>query len=181
VTIDNWLKLIEQFELDDDPRPWEELRARIRDEILAQGYDSNRNTFTQYYGSSNVDATLLFIPMTGFLPASDPRVVGTVKAIEEELIEDGLVLRYRTDAIDDGLAGKEGVFVACSFWLASVYHMMGRRDDARRMFERAAGVANDVGLLAEEYLTSEKELTGNFPQAFSHFALVHAAYDLSSR
>ncbi|HEX8110460.1 MAG TPA: glycoside hydrolase family 15 protein [Kofleriaceae bacterium] len=178
VTIDHWLKLIGQFDLDEDPHPWEALRDRIRDEILEKGYDPKRNTFTQYYGSSNVDATLLFIPMSGFLPVSDPRVVGTVKAIEDELIEDGLVLRYRTDASDDGLTGKEGVFLACSFWLASVYHMMGRRDDARRQFERAASVANDVGLLAEEYLTNEKQQTGNFPQAFSHFALVNAAYQL---
>ena len=179
--IDRWVKLIDQFQLEDNIHPWQQLRAQIAAEILAKGYDAKRNTFTQFYGSPNVDASLLAIPLSGFLPATDPRVVGTVKAIEEELIEDGLVLRYRTDMSDDGLTGKEGVFLACSFWLVSTYQMMGRADDARRLFERAISIANDVGLLAEEYLTDEKRQIGNFPQAFSHLALVVAAYQLSGR
>jgi GH15 family glucan-1,4-alpha-glucosidase len=178
-TIDRYLKLIDFCDLPDDKAPWQALADQIRDEILTKGYDAKRNTFTQYYGSANVDASLLFIPMSGLLPATDPRVIGTVKAIEDELVENGLVLRYRTDASDDGLVGKEGVFLACSFWLANVYHMMGRKADARRLFERAAGLANDVGLLAEEYLTDENRQIGNFPQAFSHLALVNAAYQLS--
>jgi GH15 family glucan-1,4-alpha-glucosidase len=178
-TIDRLLKLIELLDLDEDRQPWEALRAQIRDEIIAKGFDRNRNTFTQYYGSSNVDASLLFIAMSGMLPATDPMMIGTVKAIEDELMEDGLVLRYRTDASDDGLSGKEGVFLACSFWLATTYTLMGRHDDARRLFERAAGVRNDVGLLAEEYLTDEKRQIGNFPQAFSHLALINAAYNIS--
>lgn len=180
-TIDRWVRLIEEYDLSDDKRPWEELRDTIRDEVFAKGFDAERNTFTQYYGSRHVDASLLFIVMSGMLPPTDPRVIGTVKAIEEELVENGLVLRYRTERSDDGLEGREGVFLACSFWLATTYHMMGRHVDARKTFERAAGVANDVGLLAEEYLTDEKRQIGNFPQAFSHLALVNAAYQLSRR
>jgi GH15 family glucan-1,4-alpha-glucosidase len=178
-TIDRWVRMIELFNLADDKAPWVTLRDQIRDEVFEKGFDKQRNTFTQYYGSKNVDASLLFIVMSGMLPASDPRVAGTVKAIEEELIDGGLVLRYHTDASDDGLQGKEGVFLACSFWLATTYQMMGRRDDARKLFERASGIANDVGLLAEEYLTDEKRQIGNFPQAFSHLALVNAAYHLT--
>jgi GH15 family glucan-1,4-alpha-glucosidase len=177
--IDRWIRLIELFHLDDDKAPWEKLRDEIRNQILDKGFDRSRNTFTQYYGSKTVDASLLFIPLSGFLPANDPRVAGTVKAIEDELMQDGLVLRYRTDAGDDGLSGEEGVFLACSFWLATTYKMLGREDDARRLFERVAGLANDVGLLAEEYLTKEKRQTGNFPQAFSHLALINCAYTLS--
>jgi GH15 family glucan-1,4-alpha-glucosidase len=179
-TIDRWLRMIDEFDLDDDPHPWEQLRDRIRDEIFEKGYDAKRNTFTQYYGSTNVDASLLFIMGSGMLPPDDPRMIGTVKAIEEELMEDGFVLRYRTGASDDGLTGEEGVFLACSFWLARAYQAMGRHDDAQALFERAAGVCNDVGLLAEEYLTAEKRQIGNFPQLFSHLALVVAAYELSA-
>jgi GH15 family glucan-1,4-alpha-glucosidase len=177
--IDRWVKVIEMFRLDEDKASWEALRDEIRNEILTKGYDPKRNTFTQYYGSTTVDASLLFIPLSGFLPADDPRVVGTVKAIEEDLIQDGLVLRYRTDASNDGLSGEEGVFLACSFWLVDTYTLMGREDEARRLFERVANLRNDVGLLAEEYLTREKRQTGNFPQAFSHLALVNAAYTLA--
>jgi GH15 family glucan-1,4-alpha-glucosidase len=180
ITIDCWIKLIDLLDLKDDKLPWLELRDQIRDEILEKGYDAKRNTFTQYYGSKNVDASLLFIAVSGMLPVTDPRFVGTVKAIEEELLEDGLVLRYRTDASDDGLQGKEGVFLACSFWLAKAYQMMGRTEDAEMIFERASNVANDVGLLAEEYLTEEKVQIGNFPQAFSHLALVNAAYEIGA-
>jgi GH15 family glucan-1,4-alpha-glucosidase len=177
-TIDRWIKAIEEFKLEVDKRPWEKLRQTIFDEICAKGYDPVRNTFTQYYGSENLDASLLAIVLFGFLPPDDPRVVGTVRAIEEDLLEDGLVLRYRTDESDDGLAGEEGVFLACSFWLAFTYGKMGRHDDARRLFERVIGLSNDLGLLAEEYLPSEYRLVGNFPQAFSHLALVNCAYGL---
>ena len=178
-TIDRWIRLIDYLGLSDDKRPWEKLRDTIANEVFTKGFDAERNTFTQYYGSKHVDASLLFIVMSEMLPANDPRVAGTVKAIEEELVENGLVLRYRTDKSDDGLEGKEGVFLACSFWLATTYQMMGRHEDAQKIFERAAGIANDVGLLAEEYLTDEKRQIGNFPQAFSHLALVNAAYQLS--
>jgi GH15 family glucan-1,4-alpha-glucosidase len=179
LAIDRWLRMIEQFGIDEDRAPWEQLRDTIRAEILDKGFDKKRNTFTQYYGSDTVDASLLGLALGGFLPATDPMIVGTVKAIEEELMEDGLVLRYRTDTSKDGLTGKEGVFLACSCWLADVYAMMGRHEDARRLFERVVGLCNDVGLLAEEYLTAEKKQTGNFPQAFSHLALIRTAYQLS--
>jgi GH15 family glucan-1,4-alpha-glucosidase len=178
-TIDRWVKVIEQFGLQEDRAHWEALRQTLFDEVMSQGYDAQRNTFTQYYGSRTVDASLLFIPATGMLPASDPRVAGTVRAIEEELVVDGLVLRYRTDLSDDGLQGEEGVFLACSFWLAITYQMMGRTQDARTLFDRVVGFCNDVGLLAEEYLTRERQQIGNFPQAFSHLALVNCAYSLS--
>src|SRR5262249_53473905 len=144
------------LELREDKAPWEALREKIRADILANGFNAKRNSFTQYYGSNTVDGSLLFIPLSGFLPATDPRVIGTVKAIENDLMQDGLVLRYKTDASNDGLHGEEGVFLACSFWLASTYQMMGRKDDARALFLRVAGLCNDVGLLAEEYLTREK-------------------------
>jgi GH15 family glucan-1,4-alpha-glucosidase len=118
--------------------------------------------------------------MSGFLPADDPRIVGTVEALERELLQDGLLLRYTPVPEVDGLSGEEGVFLACSFWLASVYQMMGRKDDARRVFERTAATRNDLGLLAEEYDTRGKRQLGNFPQAFSHFALVSAAFRLET-
>jgi GH15 family glucan-1,4-alpha-glucosidase len=178
-TIDRWLRLIDLLDLKEDKAPWEALREKIRADVVANGFNAKRSSFSQYYGSDNVDASLLFIPLSGFLPATDPRVIGTVKAIEDDLMQDGLVLRYRTEASPDGLTGEEGVFLACSFWLASTYQMMGRHDDARALFLRVAGLRNDVGLLAEEYLTREKRQTGNFPQAFSHLALVNAAYMLA--
>jgi GH15 family glucan-1,4-alpha-glucosidase len=177
--IDRWLQLIDLLNLKENKAPWEALREKIRADILANGFNAKRNTFSQYYGSDTVDASLLYIPLSGFLPATDPRVVGTVKAIEDDLMQDGLVLRYKTKGSTDGLTGEEGVFLACSFWLASTYQMMGRRDDARALFLRVAGLRNDVGLMAEEYLTREKRQTGNFPQAFSHLALVNAAYMLA--
>jgi GH15 family glucan-1,4-alpha-glucosidase len=126
-----------------------------------------------------VDASLLFIPLSGFLPADDPRVVGTVRAIEQELMPDGLVLRYLTEDSVDGLSGEEGAFLACSFWLANTYHLMGRDEDAHRLFDKLVGLCNDVGLLAEEYLPSQRTLIGNFPQAFSHLALVNCAYSFA--
>ena len=178
-TVDRWVKVIERFRLDVDKQPWEKLRQTIFDEVCAHGYDPIRETFTQFYGSTTLDASLLAIPMLGFLPPNDPRVIGTVRAIEDDLLQDGLVLRYRTDQSDDGLEGEEGVFLACSFWLANTYAMMGRHDDARRLFERVIALRNDLGLLAEEYLPSEQRFVGNFPQAFSHLALVNCAYSMA--
>ena len=166
-TPENGYWRIDLLDRKEDKAPWEALREKIRADILANGFNAKRNSFSQYYGSDNVDASLLFIPLSGFLPATDRRVIGTVKAIEDDLMQDGLVLRYRTQASPDGLTGEEGVFLACSFWLASTYQMMGRHDDARALFLRVAGLRNEVGLLAEKYLTREKRQTGNFPQAFS--------------
>jgi GH15 family glucan-1,4-alpha-glucosidase len=181
VAIDRWVKAIGDFRLAEDASPWMQLRSQIFDEICDRGYDSKRNTFTQYYGSKGLDASLLFIPASGILPPNDPRVVGTVKAIEEELLDGGLVLRYRTEDDVDGLSGKEGVFLPCSFWLAKTYQMMGREQEAHDLFDRLAGLCNDLGLLAEEYLPDDKRQVGNFPQAFSHLALVNTAFVLAAR
>jgi GH15 family glucan-1,4-alpha-glucosidase len=155
------------------------VRQEIVDEVLREGFNSERNTFTQYYGGKGLDASLLFIPLTGFLPPNDPRVVGTVAALERELMQDGLLLRFKPEGAVDGLSGDEGVFLACSFWLVVTYQMMGRQADATALFERLLSLRNDVGLLAEEYDPSGKRHLGNFPQAFSHFALVNAAYELT--
>ncbi|RKG80783.1 glycoside hydrolase family 15 protein [Corallococcus exercitus] len=179
IVIDCWVRAIEKYGLKDDKAPWVKLRQTIHDEVCSKGYDAKRGTFTQYYGSKGVDASLLFIPLSGFLPPEDPRIAGTVKAIEEELMPDGLVLRYRTEASVDGLSGEEGAFLACSFWLANTYHMLGRTEDARKLFEKLVGLCNDVGLLAEEYLPDQRRMIGNFPQAFSHLALVNSAYFLA--
>ncbi len=177
--VDAWIKIIEEFKLDEDVEPWKNLRKAIFDEVCEKGYDPKRKTFTQYYGSKGLDASLLFIPLMGFLPATDPRVVGTVDAIERELMPKGLVLRYRTEEGTDGLVGEEGVFLPCSFWLVDTYYLMGRKEDARRLFDELAGLCNDLGLLSEEYLPDQRRQTGNFPQAFSHLAMIQAAYLLS--
>jgi GH15 family glucan-1,4-alpha-glucosidase len=146
--------------------------------ICERGFDSERNTFTQSFGSSQLDASLLLIPLVGFLPADDPRVRGTVAAIERDLMIDGLVLRYRTEADIDGLAPGEGVFLPCSFWLANNYKLQRRDAEARALFERLLSLRNDVGLLAEEYDPKTQRQLGNFPQAFSHLALIGTALSL---
>ena len=133
----------------------------------------------QSYGSEHLDASLLLMPLTGFLPPEDPRVQGTLKAIERNLMAGGLVLRYNTEKASDGLPPGEGVFLACSFWMVSALKLQGRDDDAKKLFERVLSLANDVGLLAEEYDTSAKRLVGNFPQALSHISLVNAAISLA--
>ena len=146
--------------------------------ICEQGFDASRNTFTQSFGGSELDASLLLMPIMGFLPADDPRVRGTVAAIERELIADGLVLRYRTQAGVDGLPPGEGVFLPCSFWLADNYTLQNRDAEARALFERLLSLRNDVGLLSEEYDPHAKRQVGNFPQAFSHLALIGTALNL---
>jgi GH15 family glucan-1,4-alpha-glucosidase len=133
----------------------------------------------QSYGSKELDASLLLLPAIGFLPPDDPRIIGTVQAIERGLMHDGLVLRYDTGKTDDGLPPGEGVFLACSFWLADAYLMLGRADDAKRLFERLLSLRNDLGLLSEQYDPRSRRLVGNFPQAFSHLALVNTASNLS--
>ena len=160
---------------------WLRLRQDIFDEVCAKGFDANRGTFTQFYGSSQVDASLLLIAPVGFLPAEDPRVVGTVAAIERELCPDGYVLRYPHDATAshvDGLPPGEGAFLACTFWLADAYALVGRKGDAQALFERLLAIRNDLGLLAEEYDPVQKRFLGNFPQAFSHIGLVNTAHNL---
>jgi GH15 family glucan-1,4-alpha-glucosidase len=151
-------------------------RQTIFEEVCEKGFNSEKNTFTQYYGGTDLDASLLFIPLLGFLPATDPRVVGTVAALERELMPGGLLLRFKPVADVDGLSGDEGAFLACSFWLVDTYYLMGRGEDAEKLFERLLRLSNDVGLLAEEYEPFLKRHLGNFPQAFTHFALVNAAY-----
>jgi GH15 family glucan-1,4-alpha-glucosidase len=161
---------------------WQALRTRIHDEVCSRGFDAGRNTFTQYYGSQGLDASLLLIPLVGFLPASDPRVSGTLAAIERELLHDGYVARYDTaaDGGVDGLPGTEGAFLACTFWLADNHAVAGRPDRAREIFERLLDLRNDVGLLAEEYDPVTRRQVGNFPQAFSHVPLVNTARNLSA-
>jgi GH15 family glucan-1,4-alpha-glucosidase len=181
VAFDRSIKAVESFGLSGPVDDWRMLRAQIHEDICARGFDAKKNSFVQYYGGNGVDAALLLIPQVGFLPPEDPRVQGTVAAIERELMVDGLVLRYRTDDNVDGLPPGEGAFLACSFWLADVYAMLGRLDDAERLFEHLLSFRNDLGLLAEEYDPRAKRQLGNFPQGFSHIALVNTANNLISR
>jgi GH15 family glucan-1,4-alpha-glucosidase len=157
---------------------WQEIRDTIRREILEHGFNATKNSFVQVYGGEQLDAALLQIPLVGFLPGSDPRVKGTVEAIRRELMHGGLVLRYNTEKVQDGLPPGEGVFLACSFWMVSSLKAIGRIDEAREFFERLLELRNDVGLLSEEYSPTAHRLVGNFPQAFSHISLVNAAFDL---
>ncbi len=179
VAVDRAVRTMEEWpDLEGPIDKWRSLRDEIRHEIYEKGFDAGKNAFTQFYGSDALDASLLMIPRVGFLPASDPRMVGTVEAIERELVEDGFVLRYRTTDAGtvDGLHGREGAFLACSFWLADCLHLMGRTGDATAMFERLLSLRNDLGLLAEEYDHVAHRQVGNFPQAFSHVSLVNTAF-----
>ena len=178
VAVDRSIRDAEAFDVPAPLDHWRELRDRMHAEICAKGYDPARNTFTQSFGSPELDAALLLIPQVGFLPPDDKRVIGTVEAIERELLVDGFVLRYRTEAGSDGLPAGEGAFLPCSFWLVDAYALLGRHADAEALFERLGQLANDVGLLAEEYDPKAKRQVGNFPQAFSHLALVEAALQL---
>ncbi|MDR6611087.1 glycoside hydrolase family 15 protein [Leifsonia sp. 1010] len=180
VAVDRMIDGAHQFNLPGPVRQWERLRAKIRRDILENGFDPKRNTFVQAYGSNDLDASLLLIPRVGFLPPDDPRVVGTIEAIEKDLTDDGLVLRYRPQASDDGLPGGEGVFLACSFWLVDALIGAGRRDDAEALFQRLLDLRNDVGLLSEEWDPHAARQLGNMPQAYSHFALVRSAFHLLS-
>ena len=181
VAFDRAVKMVEGMGLPGPVERWRELRARIHADVCAQGFSRKRNAFVQCYGSEELDASLLQIAITGFLPPEDPRVQGTVAAIQRDLTEDGFVLRYRTHETVDGLPPGEGVFLACSFWLADNLCMLGRWGEAKELFERLVGLTNDVGLLAEEYDPAARRFLGNFPQAFSHVALVNTAMNLGSR
>jgi GH15 family glucan-1,4-alpha-glucosidase len=158
---------------------WRALKARIHDEVCREGFDAELGSFVQFYGSKELDASLLRIPLVGFLGVDDERVRGTVRAIEQGLMEDGYVRRYRPDPEIDGLPADEGAFLACSFWLADNLALMGREDEAREVFERLLGLCNDVGLLSEECDPSSARLLGNFPQAFSHISVINTAHNLS--
>ena len=179
VAFDRGIRSSEEFGMKGPVDAWKDARAAIHRDVCQNGYDSDRQTFVQSYGRPHLDACLLRIPMVGFLPADDPRVRSTVTAIEKELVVDGLVRRYDTESGEDGLPPGEGLFLACSFWLAEAYHLTGRAADARKLFDRLVGLCNDVGLLSEEYTPETGRLVGNFPQAFSHIALVNTAHRLS--
>jgi GH15 family glucan-1,4-alpha-glucosidase len=180
VALDRAVKGVEQFGLAGPVGRWRGLRDEIHAEVCRQGYDPERNTFTQYYGSRELDASLLMIPLVGFLPPSDPRVAGTVEAIQRELLHDGFVHRYSTSTGVDGLPAGEAAFLACSFWLADNLTLLGRRRGARRLFERILALRNDLGLLSEEYDPAARRLVGNFPQALSHVGLVNTASNLTT-
>ena len=181
VAVDRMIKAVERFGLIGPAERWRSLRSTIHDEVCKNGFDHERNTFVQYYGGNELDASLLMIPLVGFLPAGDARVRGTVERIEKDLMADGFVLRYRTKQHIDGLPPGEAAFLACSFWMADNLALMNRREDALRLFERLLALCNDVGLLSEGYDPANKRMLGNFPQALSHLALVNTAYNLSAR
>ena len=159
-------------------RRWEMLRDQIHHDVVTYAFDADRNTFTQAYGSAALDASLLLIPRVGFLPATDPRVLGTIAAVRRELSDGGLVRRYSTTETDDGLKGGEGLFIACSFWLVDALYASGQQRDATGLFERLLLLRNDLGLLSEEWDPGARRQLGNTPQAFSHFALVVSALQL---
>ncbi len=180
VVFDRAIRLAERFDLDAPLDRWRQVRQEIHAEVCEKGYDSQRGTFTQYYGSQELDAAALAVALVGFLPGSDPRVTGTIDAVRDGLGHDGFVSRYSTAETDDGLPGTEGQFLACSFWLASALALNGRLDESRELFERLLGLTNDLGLLAEEYDVARQRQVGNFPQAFSHLALINAAANISA-
>ena len=179
VAFDRAVRSVEEFGLNGPAEQWGALRDRIHAEVCRNGFDAELNSFVQSYGSRELDASLLLLPLVGFLPARDPRMLGTVSAIEKHLLKDGFVSRYDTTTSVDGLAGGEGVFLACSFWLADNYVLQDRHDDARTLFQRLLALRNDLGLLSEEYDLKAKRLVGNFPQAFSHVALINTAHNLT--
>jgi GH15 family glucan-1,4-alpha-glucosidase len=182
VALDRAVKAVEQARLEGPVDRWRALRREIHEEVCREGFDTGRDSFVQFYGGRHLDASLLLIPLVGFLPATDPRVKGTVAAIQRELMADGLVHRYAPEGSPqvDGLPPGEGTFLACTFWLADNLTLMGRHDEAVAIFERLLELRNDVGLLAEEYDPSTGRQLGNFPQAFSHVALVNTARNLSA-
>lgn len=179
MAFDRALKTAVKLDVEVPAEKWAALRDRIHEQVCTMGFNRRKNSFVQYYGSHQLDASLLLMPLVGFLPFSDERVQGTIAAIERELMRDGLVMRYATEKVPDGLPPGEGMFLACSFWMVGCLQAMGRKRDAERMFRRLLRLRNDVGLLAEEYDTRRKRMSGNYPQAFSHIALVNAAFRLA--
>ncbi|HYP88965.1 MAG TPA: glycoside hydrolase family 15 protein, partial [Polyangiaceae bacterium] len=181
VALDRAVKAIEEHGLSGPLERWRACRDSIHRAVCREGFDAERGMFVQYFGSDQVDASLLMLPLVGFVEADDPRMLGTVRAVERELMKDGLVLRYRPRAALDGLEPREGVFLPCSFWLVDNYVLQGRAAEARALLERLLGLANDVGLLSEEYEPEQKRLVGNFPQAFSHVSLVNSVLNVAQR
>lgn len=181
VAFDRAILIAKKLDSEAPVEKWQKLRETIHAEICSKAFNTKKNAFVQHYGGDQLDAALLLMPLVGFLPADDPRVRGTIQAIEHELMPDGLVLRYDTSKAKDGLPPGEGVFLACSFWMVSCMKAIGRTDDAHALFDRLVGLCNDVGLLSEEYDVNRKRLVGNFPQAFSHISLINAAFDLEGK
>jgi GH15 family glucan-1,4-alpha-glucosidase len=180
VAFDRAANEVEAREYGESEQRWRELADEIHAQVCERGFDRDLNSFVQSYGSKRLDASLLLIPLVGFLPASDPRVQGTLQAIEDKLLIDGeFVLRYETDNPSDGLPEGEGAFLACSFWLVDNYILQGRRAEARKLFDRLLSRCNDVGLLAEEFDPTTGRMLGNFPQAYSHVGLINCALNLS--
>jgi GH15 family glucan-1,4-alpha-glucosidase len=181
VAFDRGVKAIEHVSRDGPLDRWKGIREEVRREILEKGYDADRGSFVQHYGTKELDASALMLPLVGFLPATDERMVGTIEAIQRELMQDGFVFRYATERAEeiDGLPAGEAAFLPCSFWLADNLALLGRTAEARATFERLMELRNDLGLLSEEYDVKAKRLVGNFPQAFTHVALVNTARNLS--
>ena len=186
VAVDRAIKNIERYDGSADIKHWKKVREKIREQVLSKGFDKKLNSFVQYYGSKQLDASCLRIVLVGFLPPDDPRIIGTVEAIEKMLMPDGglkegFVARYNVKKSPDGLPGSEGSFLACSFWMVTNLWLIGRKDDAKAFYERLLSLSNDVGLLSEEYDLKAKRQVGNFPQALSHIAQIHAAFALSGQ
>lgn len=179
VAFDRAVQNVERFGVEGPVERWSAIRQEIHDDICRNGWSETLGSFTQSYGSEQLDASLLLLPVIGFLPPDDPRMRGTVEAVERTLLRDGFVLRYDTAGGEDGLAAGEGAFLACSFWLVDAYVLLGRHAEARTLFERLLSLRNDVGLLAEEYDPRAGRQVGNFPQAFSHIALINSARNLA--
>jgi GH15 family glucan-1,4-alpha-glucosidase len=179
VAFDRAIKAVDELGLEDDTDNWKKIRDEIHEEVCTRGFNAEMNTFVQSYDSTSLDASLLMIPLVGFLPPSDPRIAGTVAAIERDLVTDGFVQRYQTEEGVDGLPPGEGVFLPCTLWLADNLALMGRTDEARAIFERVAGLCNDVGLISEEYDPASGRFLGNFPQAMTLVALINTACNLT--
>jgi GH15 family glucan-1,4-alpha-glucosidase len=181
VAFDRAIKAVESHGVEGPVERWRRIRARIHADVCRKGFSAKRGAFVQHYGSNKLDASLLLMPLVGFLPPEDPRVRRTVEAIERELMFDGFVVRYLTARRIDGLPAREGVFLPCSFWLADNLALQGRNAEAEALFERLLALRNDVGLLAEEYDPRARRQLGNFPQALTHVALINTARNLSHR
>ncbi len=179
VAFDRGIRIVEKFGVKGPVERWRKIRKKIHDQVCRRAFHKGMNSFAQAYGSKHLDASLLLLPLVGFLPISDSRITGTVTAIEKHLLRDGLLLRYNTEAVNDGLPAGEGAFLACSYWLIDVYTLQGRRREAQEHFEKLLTISNDLLLLSEEY-DAKEGLIGNFPQAFSHIGLIHAALALES-
>jgi GH15 family glucan-1,4-alpha-glucosidase len=179
VAVDRTVKAIERFGLKGPVERWRKLCSAIHDEVCRRGYNKELNAFVQFYDGKELDASLLMVPLVGFLPPDDPRVLGTIAAIQRDLMRDGFVARYNSKEEVDSLPPGEGVFLACTFWLADNLALQGQLSDAQQLFERLLSICNDVGLLSEEYDSEKRRLVGNFPQAFTHVSLINTACNLS--